>query len=580
MQAVTAIVVVLLAWGVVGGACIGWGAALMRLLLRRTPATPGPAVLFWAGFATLLGLLQVWHLFLAVDWRATAGLIGAGWIAFFLMPAARRSLAFRLSVSGIFVLAVVGLWLAFRALDFPRNYDSGLYHFASIRWIGEFQAVPGLANLHDRLAFNQSYFLFVALLNAHPFSNEGYHAANSLLWFALCAQLLAAAWPQIRPAATATQASLLSCCLLPVLIMQAATGDISSPTPDVAVFAVSVAAFLFAARSAETAAPEFPAVLPVLLVAGCTIKFSFIAFAAGMTAVLWWAGRQPDSPLGSGALVRRLAFSAGALGVPFAIRGIILSGYPAYPVPYFALPVDWALPAAEARAAAQWIAAWARAPGLPYEEVLGSWAWFPAWSQRLAANSQVMLTLELAAIAASVIMLARVSATARPTTKAGAISPSLLLLPIVIGLGFWFFTAPDPRFALWLFWLLAAWLLTWALWVAGARAKFSVPRALAFAGLAASAIAMACGPWPGTQPLARGLRSFHRVQLREFVTESGLRVLVPAEDVDRLWDSPLPSTPYTKSRLQLRGASLREGFRTAPAPTVREQPASEPLTGR
>src|SRR6478736_1562306 len=191
MQAVTAIVVVLTAWVLAGGACIGWGAALLRLLLPRTPSTPGAAVLFWAGFATLLGLLQIWHLLLAVDWRATIALLGSGWIVLFLNPAARRAATVRPSTGCSLVLAVLALWLAFRALDFPRNYDSGLYHFATIRWIGEFPAVPGLANLHDRLAFNQSYFLFVALLNAHPFSNEGYHAANSLLWFALLAQLLA-----------------------------------------------------------------------------------------------------------------------------------------------------------------------------------------------------------------------------------------------------------------------------------------------------------------------------------------------------------------------------------------------------
>ena len=43
------------------------------------------------------------------------------------------------------------------------HFDSGLYHAQAIRWIEEYGVVPGLANLHCRLAYNSSAFLLTAL---------------------------------------------------------------------------------------------------------------------------------------------------------------------------------------------------------------------------------------------------------------------------------------------------------------------------------------------------------------------------------------------------------------------------------
>ena len=39
------------------------------------------------------------------------------------------------------------------------HFDSGLYHAQAIRWIEEYGVVPGLANLHCRLAYNSSAFI-------------------------------------------------------------------------------------------------------------------------------------------------------------------------------------------------------------------------------------------------------------------------------------------------------------------------------------------------------------------------------------------------------------------------------------
>ncbi|MGV2435393.1 MAG UNVERIFIED_CONTAM: hypothetical protein LVT10_11320 [Anaerolineae bacterium] len=51
------------------------------------------------------------------------------------------------------------------ALLAPARYDAGLYQIQSVMWSNQFPIVRGLGNLHGRLAFNNSFHLYIAWLN-------------------------------------------------------------------------------------------------------------------------------------------------------------------------------------------------------------------------------------------------------------------------------------------------------------------------------------------------------------------------------------------------------------------------------
>ncbi len=72
----------------------------------------------------------------------------------------------------IFWIASFILILAFvfgsKALYTPWSGDNILYHLNTIHWLNEYPTIPGLGNLHGRLAFNQSYFSFLVPLNFCP----------------------------------------------------------------------------------------------------------------------------------------------------------------------------------------------------------------------------------------------------------------------------------------------------------------------------------------------------------------------------------------------------------------------------
>jgi len=83
-------------------------------------------------------------------------------------------------------------------MGLSNNFDSGLYHFGSIRWLNEYPIVPGLANVHWRLAMNQSYFGFLSLVNIYPLWNKGYAVGGLFLLYLASFSLLKIAQTQKR----------------------------------------------------------------------------------------------------------------------------------------------------------------------------------------------------------------------------------------------------------------------------------------------------------------------------------------------------------------------------------------------
>jgi len=135
------------------------------------------------------------------------------------------------------------------------------------------------------------------------------------------------------------------------------------------------------------------------------------------------------------------------------VRGLILSGAPFYPSTLGHISLEWAAPVFQLVQETIWILSWAREPYVHWREVLGSWSWLYPWSQnsvslRLSVLYPVCLFLGFSAIA--VILSAYLNMKKRIVIIRWE---WWIFIPIVMGLLFWFFTAPDPRFAHALFFL-------------------------------------------------------------------------------------------------------------------------------
>jgi hypothetical protein len=136
------------------------------------------------------------------------------------------------------------------------------------------------------------------------------------------------------------------------------------------------------------------------------------------------------------------------------------------------------------------------------------------------------------------------------------------LVPLGGGLAAWFFTAPDPRFGDWLLWLLAGWLWCCVLWVNRGDRFPSMARTVAWSMTLAVLLVLLVHPvfWFGLR--GQGFARLPQRPTEIFTSHFGAKIIVPvSEEEVRLWDSPLPSAPLKVPALEMRGATLREGFR-------------------
>jgi hypothetical protein len=160
----------------------------------------------------------------------------------------------------------------------------------------------------------------------------------------------------------------------------------------------------------------------------------------------------------------RLALAmGGAMLALVAIRGVLLSGYPAYPSTVAGLPVDWRVSDVQALLDRTIITSMAR-NHLTYDaSELARASWMPDWAYHIALDGKftVLFPALVAACAglAFALRTGRIEAHATPEagTRSRPIWPLLLLMIASgIAIAIWLLFAPAPRFGTGPFWLLAS----------------------------------------------------------------------------------------------------------------------------
>jgi len=564
----------LLLYVFVGVACWGLGRAVARCLrigMSRAERLFSP---IWLGVAAVMLFLQVWHCFRPISW--TAGVVGFGAGIALACPAlyrAARQRWGRISRGGLAcatLLLIIAIAAGTRAMFVPSTYDTGLYHLPMIRWLNEYPIVPGLGNLYTSLAYNQSSFLFVAALNFYPFGNHGHNVAASFLFLLAvgeCLRLLFAAWPG-RPGREKEMSykALLALLLLPVLGIAVGLSSLSSPSPDIVADLLEFAIFLRLAgivcdRIGSRAAISQSAVILVLASLAVTVKLSTAAYAglAALIALSACLFRHTASwrQLFRG-VERAMVWSFAALAV-WVLRGIVWSGYPAFPSPFMRLNFDWAVPLDRARLCKDTILGWSRMGNEHWREALGNWNWVVPHLQALCRNGWAMAAC-LGWIVSAVWLLRL-----PPIRRRETLPYFLAVIPPLGGLVFWFMTAPDIRFAKALFCILLLAAVSPCLAGMQGRLRYRAAWAgfvsLCIAGVLLGAEFLASKPGRIAAVVSRGYAEWPPTPLLTLrTTRYGARVFVAVNGEEQIWDAPLPATPELDPGLCLRGSDLRSGF--------------------
>jgi hypothetical protein len=585
----------------------------------------------WIGVACVLGILQVWNLAAPINTRAFMVVVSVGMLAALVWGARQvpQVWAAARSDAALFAIGLILVaYFANRSLNTQQYPDHGLYYLNAIRWASDYSIVPGLANLHSRLAFNNSNFLLHAMMEVATGRGYSAHVVNGFLSALVVPIVLHGLRAAVQNDESGRQLGWFA--LAPAMILATCAIDrrISSATPDFpASLFVTVAAWralaigLCGGESKPDALRWNLLAIATLATVAVTIKITVIFFAAlaglALAAVLYRiARRETCNPIRT--TTAQLAFMvpwAAVIFVPWIVRGYILSGYPLFPSTFAAAPVDWLFDASSAAALRADIYAWARTAYFNVE--LGyqpGWGWVPHWMIQIAllrAPFEIVLPAAFSAgcVAWFVIRrrFAKICTDPRhldPTHSDRNFTASALAAAYAASLVAWFITAPGPRMGSFAWWGLAATLLGMAFSTVPARTMNRYRR------LTTAAIAILC-VLPMVDLAARiellyrknaNLPEYgaHFYDFLPFVlphvndgfpplpvgkivaarTDSGLVVYVgaprPGGKPELVWDSPLPAAYGINSNLSLRrSGDMQSGFKiTSVNPTGADQSTS------
>jgi hypothetical protein len=459
----------------------------------------------------------------------------------------------------LLVLGVLGIRLLHQSSLAPANFDSGLYHFQSLRWVNEYPTVPGLGNLHGRLAFNSSWFLLLSLFRYASPTGPIYALGGFmyvLLLLAVVRAILGAGrgtrWAWALP-------------LLYFLLMWSFQIWLSSPTPDCVLPVLLLFAFLRYARKWELGNEHCFDADSVLV--GLVVLLAVTAKLSALPALLLplhslWASRRSMAQQHW----LRVASLAFFVLTPWLVRGILLSGYLLYPVPALDfIPVDWKIPLASVRMEQYMITnvgQWTTHPTC-LKPHLTLAQWVPHW---WGAQSGFMRGVMLFA-AGSVVPAAVCWRRLVPTETGWAVS----WLTAWLGGIFWFWAAPDYRFGVGFLLMAGLWpwlgLVTHKSRGVVAWLPFMLTLAWGLNSLRDPRYQLRTQPhgfvsrlvWPAPPP---------QVPIFALKPSPGLVVRVPQVGI-QCWNAPLPCATCPEIELEMRGRTIAEGFRPPSVPSDR-----------
>lgn len=548
------------------GLCIPYGLFVVWLTGKATGKTITPPSLWqaWlAGFCIVSGLASILSLFIYLALAANLILLGGavlilGWLwkkgglKWKRQPLVLHPLT---ALAGILCLLIV-LEIATQR---GNNPDTGIYHAQAIRWIETFPVVPGLGNLHTRFAYNSSWLVANALFSFAFTGLRSFHLLPGVFYLFFLWNLAAGINRLLK--GSRKPSDILQLLLLPAAIYTQGNA-FSSPGTDFPAILLTWILVVEWMRWMEEEPPRRsfrPYLLVLLAASALTIKLSaapllLLAAAAGLRLAVQkeWKGLLVMAALGVLALL------------PWVARNIVLSGYPVFPEPAIdPFSVDWKIPPDIAAAEKESIQSWAKIPRLEVAAVqaMSLREWAVIWYYNQTTNRKAMLWGIPILPAGFLLYVLLFRASGRPLLKR-LLSYSLAYVTVLLGGIFWFLSAPSFRFGIG--WVTAALLLGLLPWALLAACWFKHPARLWQAGATVILVylgLMLAQSFQGNTFTQRLLLPADYIQLPTHPCQfSGFKVMC-ADLYQECWYDPFPCVPGGNPQVEMRGATIRQGFR-------------------
>lgn len=456
----------------------------------------------------------------------------------------------------VLVVVLFFLWAYYTSRGY-RVPDMNIYHGQSIRWIEEYGVVKGLGNLHERFGYNSSIFAVSALYSMKFLLGRSLHGVNGWIAFVMSLEVL-----NLGKAIKRRKLYLSDYARVGLLYyMSMVCEEIVAPSSDYpAMFTIFFIVIKWLETLEEQKTEEKPRIAPFALL--CVVGVQAITFkvSAGLILILLI---KPAYELLKGKHWKEIGIYLGLgllVAVPWLARNVIITGWLLYPFPALDLfRFDWKMTNVEnIEVDAALIKAYARGHNdkglyLPLAQ------WFPNWFQTQLYSLQKVFVL---ADMVSVLCVAGIGIFIFLRKKWEKLDVLLVLFTLAANYLFWQFSAPMMRYGYAHVLLLA--LLTFGYFVESLKLVWVV-RAV-YIGIAL----FACFRVYKAVDYVR--RSY---QVDAYIWQETYSTYeLEARQIGdvTLYYSPycgpvgydlFPATPIIDDSLELRGDSLKDGFRRA-----------------
>jgi hypothetical protein len=553
-------IVVLFIWLIVGFVFLvtGRSAAVVAKWFsggREANEPVSPDELFFTGFlilSALTGFLSIWFPVGSVMLTITGVIVVLLFVwdyrGFRELYADVKNKILSTGWTGLVFLAFVSILIMTAVVQKITLGDTESYHAQSIQWVRKFAVVPGLGNIHGRLAFNSMFFVISGLFT-FQFNGILIYPLNGICYLVLVLRLFYLFKEQYKSGNTWLAVFYMLLILVTLFVL---IPDLNSPSPDIICSILVVYAFVII-LNLRTKGLKLN-ILQLLLLS--LIIFSSISYKLSSLFFVCVTVLFLDTDF------RKRIFILAGAGIfvisSFIVRNYYLSGYLVYPFPAIDIfSVDWKIPVNDVLAMKLEIGSWAKNSVLPAGEVsnMKMTEWIPLWFSGLSSTGKVLVAVNLFLLASFIIMLIKRD-----------LFISMVHLIILVNLFFWFIMAPDPRFAYGFLFLGFALAISCLVRISGTGIVKYIRYSFAFfiflvlfrrvvyleSTIANPSVLLIPAP-------------FGTVETNEYNAGFKYRVPVPGGGC---FNTEIPCVPYQLSNIVMRGDDLQDGFKNYPYPNL------------
>ena len=444
---------------VVNFSFFGTGTAVFKFLDKKDHSVRNTVFLkIIAGWCFSIFLLSLINIFFPINYAVSILIFSSGIIA--AVSELRKTKSVLLDPWTRLLVFCCALWAVITSFGPPQHYDSGLYHYNAVRWLNEFPVVPGIANLHKRLGFNNTFFVYASALKFYPYADNCLRLANPVVAVFTAGYLSERLFALKKEDNDSYSVKILlftaAVLLLYVFFLPVSSLYMSSPAPDlVSIFLqiimfFSAAEYLLSDKHNQEFHLKFSAFLAVTAV---TVKLSNAAFSSVIFLFVFYELIRVFAYKGKNSFDLKKIFMFLALPCAvfllWAVRGYIMSGYPLYPSAFGGIDFQWTMPLPNVKDLNDLMKGYARESSDNWRLALTGWQWFGGWFRKLTGHWHFFKPVILSLIFLGFYALASLF---RRRIKVGR--EFFLFVPVVFTFFIWFINAPTPRFIFGVFWLL------------------------------------------------------------------------------------------------------------------------------